>query len=394
ALEYARSKNPLYRARAVETVEWLRREMLTGEGGFASSLDADSEGEEGKFYVWSMAEIEGALGTQGAADFAARYDITTGGNFEGHNIPNRLNTIDLGNDDDAHMRELRTKLLARRAGRVRPGLDDKVLADWNGLMIAALAHAAIVFDQPDWLATARGAFSFIATSMTRDGRLGHSWRAGRLLIPALASDHAAMIRAALALFEATGDDTFLTHALHWQRSLDMHYADTEHSGYYLTADDAEGLIVRPHSTVDDAIPNHTGLIAQNLVRLAALTGDSKWRDTLDALFNALLPRAGENVFGHLSLLNALDLYLTGAEIVVVGEGAQADALLAVARKLPHATSIVLHVPRADALPADHPARAKAEAVPSAAAFICRNQSCSLPMIEADALAALVNRVAA
>jgi uncharacterized protein YyaL (SSP411 family) len=363
--------------------------MLTGEGGFASSLDADSEGEEGKFYVWSLKETQDVLGAQDAADFAARYDVTAEGNFEGHNIPNRLKSLDLGNDDEARFRALREKLLAQRAGRIRPGLDDKVLADWNGLMIAALAHAAIVFDQPDWLALARKAFGFVQTSMTRDGRLGHSWRDGRLLIPALASDYAAMIRAALALFEVTGESPFLKQALDWQSALDAHYSDAEHGGYYLTADDAEGLIIRPHSTIDDAIPNHTGLIAQNLVRLAVLTGDPKWRARLDTLFTALLPRAAENVFGHLSLLNALDLYLTGAEIIVIGKSARADALLAAARKLPHATSIVLHAPRPDALPADHPARAKLAAVKESAAFVCRGQSCSLPMTEPDALRALV-----
>jgi uncharacterized protein YyaL (SSP411 family) len=145
--------------------------------------------------------------------------------------------------------------------------------------------------------------------------------------------------------------------------------------------------------VDDAIPNHVGLIAQNLVRLAALSGDMHWRSKVDALFAKLLPMAGENVFGHLSILNALDLYLTGAEIVVVGEGKEADALLGVARKLPHATTIVLHAPRADDLASDHPARAKAESVSGAAAFVCRQQSCSLPVTTAHDLMQLVTKQA-
>jgi uncharacterized protein YyaL (SSP411 family) len=389
ALDYARSNNPLYRERAIETVDWLRREILTAEGGFASSLDADSEGEEGKFYVWSLKEVNEVLAPADAAYFAARYDITANGNFEGRNIPNRLKSIDVASDDIPHMRALREKLLERRESRVRPGLDDKVLADWNGLMIAALVHAACVFDKPDWLQIARTGFEFIRTNMTSDERLGHSWREGRLLIPALASDYAAMGRAALALFEATGDNAYLAQALRWQSTLDTHYADVDHGGYYLTADDAEGLIVRPHSTADDAIPNHDGLIAQNLVRLAALTGDTKWRDRIDNLFAALLPSATENGFGQLSLMNALDLRLAGAEIVVVGEGAQADALLSAARKLPHATSIVLHAPRADALPQDHSARAKITAVTQSAAFICRGQSCSLPLTHPEAFSGIL-----
>ena len=403
ALDYARIKNPLFRERAAETVGWLRREMTTPEGGFASSLDADSEGEEGKFYVWSLEEIEHALGPADAAPyaagdsaafFAAKYNLSRNGNFENSNILNRLNGLADTSDEAGRLAMLRSMLQQERTKRVRPGLDDKVLADWNGLMIAALAHSAAAFDAPDWIEPARTAFDFVARSMTQDDRLGHSWRAGRLLIPGLASDYAAMIRAALAIFEASGEQSYLDCALTWQHSLDAYYADADHGGYYLTANDAEGLIVRPHSTVDDAIPNHTGLIAQNLVRLAVLTGDDNCRSKADALFTALLPSAAENVFGHLSLLNALDLHLSGAEIVVVGEGARTDALLATARKLPHGTSIVLHAPRADVLSTTHPARAKLYATTDGAAFVCRGQSCSLPVTESDVLVQMVASPAA
>ena len=398
AVDYARSKNPLYRERAAETVGWLEREMLTPEGGFASSLDADSDGEEGKFYVWSLDQIRQAFKSadvapyaagNSAAFFAAKYDVSENGNFEGQNILNRLNALPDTTEEIRRLAMLRSMLQHKREERIRPGLDDKILADWNGLMIAALAHAATAFGEPDWLALARRAFSFVAASMTQGDRLGHSWRQGKLLLPGLASDYAAMKRAALALYEATGEKPFLDQALRWQASLDAHYSDREHGGYYLTADDAEGLIIRPHSTIDDAIPNHTGLIAQNLVRFAVLTGDPRWRTQLDALFSALLPRAAENVFGHLSLLNALDLYLTGAEIVVVGEGAQTDALLTTARSLPHATRIIFHATRADALPSAHPAQSKIHSVKGAAAFVCRGQSCSLPIDDPKALERLV-----
>jgi len=390
ALEHSRTANPLFRQRAEETVGWLQRDMQTSDGGFASSLDADSEGEEGKFYVWSRAEIEQTLGPADAALFAAAYDVTAAGNFEGHSILNRLAHVGNAAVDEPRLATLRTKLLAARDKRVRPGLDDKVLADWNGLMITALVHAAQAFDRPDWLALARTTFDVIAQRMTRDDRLGHSLREGKLLLPGLASDFAAMIRASLALHEATGDGTFLDQAIRWQRALERHYADPEHGGYYLTADDAEGLIVRPHATVDDVIPNHVGLIAQNLVRLAVLTGDDQWRRRRDDLFNALLPTAAENVFGHLSVLNALDLHLTGAEIVVTGDDQTAHNLLAAARHLPHATTIVSHVATADRLAADHPARDKITAAHGkGAAFVCRGQSCSLPVTDPEALAAVV-----
>lgn len=390
ALEHARRPNPLYRERAFETVGWLGREMTTTEGGFCSSLDADSEGEEGKYYVWSLAEIEHALGVDDARFFAAKYDVTAGGNFEGHNILNRLNGLADSPEEATRLAMLRQKLQHERSKRVRPGLDDKVLADWNGLMIAALARAARIFDAPEWLDLARRAFDFVADSMTRGDRLGHSWRAGKLLFPGLASDFAAMIRAGLALTEATGDRAPLDQALTWQTVLDRHYADAGRGSYYLTADDAEGLIIRPHATVDDAIPNHNGLIAQNLVRLAVLTGDDRWRGRLDAMLDTILPGAKDNLFGHLSLLNALDMRLNAAEVVVVGEGPVADALLALARKNPQANTIVFHAPNAAMrLPANHPAQAKLASVSGAAAFVCRGETCSLPVMSGDELAKLL-----
>ena len=169
---------------------------------------------------------------------------------------------------------LRDKLLMLRSKRVRPGLDDKVLADWNGLMIAALVNAGTMLGEPSWIEMAARAFDFIVRSMTKGDRLGHSWREGRLLYPGLASDFADMIRAALALYEATGQGAYLERALAWQRAFDAHYANPGNGGYFLTAADAEGLVVRPASTSDDATPNPNSIAAQNLLRLAALTGDA------------------------------------------------------------------------------------------------------------------------
>ena len=195
ALAYQRSANELFRQRAHETVGWLAREMTTAEGAFCASLDADSEGEEGKFYVWSLAEITAVLGEDDATFFAAHYDVTPGGNFEGHNILNRLKHLSRSMEDEKKLAPMREKLLATRAKRVRPGLDDTVLADWNGLMIDALVNAGLVFEEPHWLEMAARAFLFVDAKMAHGDRLGHSWRTGKLLVPGLASDHAAMIRA-------------------------------------------------------------------------------------------------------------------------------------------------------------------------------------------------------
>ena len=316
ALAYARSGNPLFLARARETIGWLQREMTTGEGAFAASLDADSEGEEGKFYVWSLDEIMSVLGPADGEFFARHYDVSAGGNFEGHNILNRLarplpNPPPLAGEgregeDEMRLAGLRQKLLAVRETRVRPGLDDKVLADWNGLMIAALVNAGAMLSEPSWIALARRAFDFIARDMTKGDRLGHSWRAGRLLFPGLASDFAAMIKAALALHEATGERGFLDQALAWQGAFDRHYANETTGGYYLTADDAEGLVVRPAGTSDEATPNPNAVAAQNLIRLAVLTGDDAYRAKADRLIEGVLAGT-ENHLAHIALLNAIDM---------------------------------------------------------------------------------------
>ncbi len=391
AVAHAATGAPLYLDRARETVGWLAREMTTPEGAFSASLDADSEGEEGKFYVWSLAEIETVL--QGdAAFFAAHYDVTPEGNFEGHNILNRLKDLPRSMEAHAAMQHeaprlamLRGKLLMEREKRIRPGLDDKILADWNGLMIAALANAGALAGEARWIMMAARAFRFIAAEMVRGDRLGHSWRAGRLLYPGLASDFACMTRAALALYEATGERSYLDQAVAWQRALDRHYANPDNGGYFLTADDAEGLVVRPAVTHDDATPNPNAVAAANLVRLAVLAGDDGWREQADRLFDGVLSAAGEHLLGHAALLNALDLRLRGAEIVVTGAGARADALTAAALKLSFLDRIVLRAPAADALPASHPARDKIAAAPAGAAFVCVGERCSLPVIEPEAL---------
>jgi len=385
AVAYQRGGKALYRQRAHETVEWLKREMTAGEGSFSASLDADSEGEEGKFYVWSHDEIINHLGPEDGVFFARYYDVTPGGNFEGHNILNRLNPLPRSSVDDARLAALREKLLAVRAHRVRPGLDDKVLADWNGMMIAALVNAGLVFDEPSWIALASRAFDFIATAMTRGDRLGHSFREGKLKFPGLASDFAATIRAALALYEATAQKKYLDQALSWQRALDRDYVNPELGTYYLTAADAEGLVIRPAATTDEATPNHNAVAAQNLIRLAVLARDDSWREKADRLIGAIAPQVAENLYMHMALLNAIDLRLNATEIVVTGKGEGARALLAAARRTSPLNRIVLHAPSAAALPENHPARAKIAAARDPQAFVCVGETCSLPVTDPVAL---------
>ena len=387
ALAWQRSGNELFATRARETVAWLTREMTTPQGAFSASLDADSEGEEGKFYVWSKNEIIELIGPEAGGFFMRHYDVSDEGNFEGHNILNRSTAPPRSEADEERLKALRAILLDARAARVRPGLDDKILADWNGLTIAALVNAGIILDDPSWLAMASRAFDFIAASMTRGDRLGHSWRGGQLLFPGLASDFAAMIRAALVLFEATGEKRYLDQAVRWQGAFDTHYADAETGGYYWSADDAGDLILRPHSTADDATPNPNAVAAQNLLRLAVLSGDDKWREQADRLLEGILAVAARNMFGHVALLNALDLRLRGAEIVCTGP--DAERLVQAALKLPFVDRIVLRAASSADLPATHPAQEKLKAVSGNAAFVCAGERCSLPVAEPGDIALAV-----
>jgi uncharacterized protein len=388
ALAYRRGEQMLFLQRAQETFDWLLREMSTPQGAFCASLDADSEGQEGKFYLWSRAEIDTLLGQQDGKYFSECYDVSANGNFEGQNILNRLHLLRAsprdpgsGSDqqDDRRLAALRTELLQARDRRVRPGLDSKVLADWNGLMIAALANAGAMLNQPAWLAKARTAFAFIEHQMTRGERLGHSWRDGKLLYPGLASDHAAMTKAALALYEATGASGYLARACQWQQALDRHYAHPDTGGYYLTADDAEGLILRPDSTIDEATPNPNGVAAQNLVRLAILTGEAHWRRQADALFAGLLPTAAPSMSLHASLANALDLDLRAIEVVAVGP--QADQFASVALQLPFLERVVMRAQQPQDLPARHAGRALSLSDRETIALVCAGQTCSLPITD-------------
>ena len=379
------TRKPLYAARVAETIAWLEREMRLPEGGFASSLDADSEHEEGKFYVWSEAEIDALLGNR-AARFKEIYDVTSTGNWEGHAIVNRLHHLDWRGDEEAEFAEDLKVLLAARARRVRPGLDDKALADWNGLLTAALAEAAAAFGRPEWQALAIGAFDFVVRSLGDSDRLRHSFRAGRAAHAGMLDDYAQMIRAALTLHETTGAAGYLDHARRWLAVADAHFWDKT-NGYCYTADDGESLIVRTKPAYDGPVPAANGVMAQNLARLFYLTGDVRFRERAEALFAAFAGEVARNPIAYAALLAARDALDHGLQIVVAGSrGApETDTLVdaVFATSLPNRALTV--VPPGGKLPDGHPARGKGLIAGRAAAYICEGPKCSLPITTPDAL---------
>ncbi|HJP20253.1 MAG TPA: thioredoxin domain-containing protein [Alphaproteobacteria bacterium] len=380
---WRRDQSPLYAQRVAETVAWCQREMLAESGGFAASQDADSEGEEGRFYVWQEAEIDALLGPEAEA-FKAAYDVTPGGNWEGRTILNRSAAAEFGSaEHETALAAARQRLWQAREQRPKPGWDDKVLADWNGLMIAALAAAGATFERPDWLHLAGQAFIFVSEALARGDRLGHCRRGGRLTEAGFLDDYAQMARAALTLFEATGDSDLVARAEAWVAVLDSHYWDSENGGYFFTADDGENLIARPRSIVGN------GTMVGVLAKLFYLTGKESYRHRAEAIVAAFAAEVGRNFAALPTLLSNSECLAAATQVVIVGEAHDAgtQALLQAAWQAPMAHRVIQQVSPGQNLPDGHPATAKVQINDRATAYVCRGPECSLPLYDAADLAA-------
>jgi hypothetical protein len=389
------TKSPVYRDRIAETLAWVSREMLTAGGGFASSLDADSEHEEGKFYVWTEAEIDAVLGGR-AALFKRFYDVTPEGNWEGKTILNRSNAPEPADEEtERELAACRELLFQARAGRVRPGWDDKVLADWNGLTIAAMANAGLVFERPEWIDTARRAFDFICRHMAGpDGRLLHSWRAGRAQHPANVDDYANLSRAALSVHEATGEADFLHRVRDHVAILDRHYWDDAGGGYFFAANDTKGLITRAKTAADSAVPAGNGTLVGVLSRLAILTSEEAYRRRAEAIVETFSGEIARNFFPLATLLNNIELLQKPLQVVLVGE--KSDPAFQSLQRAAYGVSlpnrVVLAVPPGSSLPADHPAFGKGLVDGKPAAYVCEGPVCSLPVTDPESLLETLARV--
>ena len=252
---YQVNRSALARNRAEETVAWLLRQMKLPGGGFASHLDSRSEGQEALYYVWTEAEVDAALVGTFSAKFKSMYEISREGNFYGRNLPRRLSmaSAPTSDADEALLAKQRAMLLAARDKRVPPMRDDKMLADANGLVIAALAQAGAVFERSDWVAEAVAAFNTVVATLGEGGKLYHSALNGVRGEHAFADDYANMARAALQLYEISGDKRFLAQAQAWVDKLDAHYWDDARGGYFFTPDDMESPVLRPRFHTDNQI---------------------------------------------------------------------------------------------------------------------------------------------
>ncbi|MGE0211686.1 MAG: thioredoxin domain-containing protein [Parvibaculaceae bacterium] len=379
------TRSELYRRRVEETVAFVLSEMRAPEGGFASSYDADSEGEEGKFYVWRAEEIETLVAPEDRDLFRSVYDVTPAGNWEGHTILNRLGAMQLLDEAmEKRLARARAVLRLHRADRVPPGFDDKLLADWNGLMVAALAEAGLVFDRPDWIETAREAFADVLKHLWDGERLHHAYRAGVVRNLASADDYANLITAALALFEATGDRAVLERASALARAMERHLWDSAHGGFYFSSD-AAGLMVRQRHAHDDATPNANGTILSNYARLALLDGNSGWSQKAEATHRAFARAAAGNPFAFAGFLSGFDDVTGLVQAVVVGDPALAETKALERGVLETAlpSRLLIRVDGSTPLPQGHIAADKPFEPDRATLYLCIGQTCSLPIRRPD-----------
>lgn len=397
------TKQPLYRRIIDETIDYVLREMTAPEGGFYSTQDADSEGEEGKFFVWTPTEIEAILGKEAATIFNAYYGVSARGNFEGKNILHVVTTVEniaqrFQMPAEAVERSLATsrrQLFDAREQRIKPGRDEKVLTEWNGLMIHALAECGAALGRADALHAAQHAANFILQQMSQpDGKLYRSYKDGKARLNAYLEDYAAFGIALVALYEATFDLRWLGEASRLTRLLIDQFDDDQNGGFYQTGLDHEQLVVRRKDFIDNAIPSGNSLTAELLLKLAVLTGNEDYRRQARLICLVMKESMARQPTGFGRLLCALNqLLVPSQEIAIVGDPEAADtaALLQVVRSRYLPTSVLaLKRPGEESMLPLLEGRDLVNG--QAAAYVCENYACKLPVTDAQTLARQLDKL--
>ena len=391
---YQAAKKPLYQEVAEKIFTYVLRDMTSPEGGFYSAEDADSEGEEGRFYLWTPREVLDILGEEKGRLFCQVYDISAQGNFEGKSIPNLIGrSLDdpLLNDNRALLEQCRDALFTAREKRVHPYKDDKILTAWNGLMIAALALGARVLDNSAYLSAAEKALSFIFKRLRRsdDGRLLARYRDGEAAYPAYLDDYAFLIWALIELYQTIYRPDYLGKALELNAQMLDLFWDRENGGFFLVGKDGEELLARTKEIYDGAIPSGNSAACMNLLRLAALTGDFSLREKAQDLFRACGGSVWDNPAGYGFLLQAYLYSVAPSREIIIAEGSdpeEADQMVKALRQefLPHTVSVRLFpggediVKTAPYLKDYHPVDNRASA------YICENKACQTPLTGVEA----------
>ncbi len=374
------SGDPLLRRICSETLDWALREMRGSEGGFYSALDADSEGVEGKFYLWTVDELLAALGGTGLAGRAlAFFGATPEGNFEGSNVLEGRGP----EPEPAALQEIQRVLLQARARRVRPGTDDKRLCSWNALMISALAETGAALEREDYLAAAIDCAEFLLGELrTPDGRLLRTWKDGRGHIDAYLEDHAYLLEALQTLYEATFDPRWYREARAIADTMLARFADEDQGGFFTTAADQDTGFARRKDLDDSPIPAAGSSAAFGLLRLALVTGEAAYEERALGVLSVLAPIVGRHPLGFGHALQAFDFHLSRVdEVALVGSGAEFDDLARVMRRgyRPH---VVLAGGPSDGVPL---LEGREPVDGQAAAYVCQGFVCQAPVTSTEDL---------
>jgi uncharacterized protein YyaL (SSP411 family) len=393
---------PLYKRVVEETTDYVLREMSAPTGGFYATQDADSEGEEGKFFVWTPAEIEAILDEEDAKVFQAHYGVTARGNFEGKNIlhvrrPAESVAQELNLTPEQVEQSLaasRAKLFNEREKRIKPARDEKILVEWNGLMIHALAEVGVVLGRADALNAAIDAADFILTHMSQpDGKLYRSYKDGRARFNAYLEDYAAFARALLALYEATFDLRWLGEASRLTQIIFEQFHDSEKGGFFQTGVDHETLVTRRKDYIDNAVPSGNSLAAELLLRLAVLVDNEQYRREATRVILTLKDAMAQQPTGFGRMLSALHTLLyPSQEIAIIGnpnDEATRALLAEVHRRYLPTTVLALKEPDAETMLPLLAERGLVNGQP--AAYVCENYACKLPVTTPEALAQLLDQ---
>ncbi len=392
------NRRPIYRRVAEETLDFVRREMTHPEGGFYSSLDADSEGEEGKFYVWGPDDVRSALGEADGEIFCRIHGIAAEGNFEGRSIPNLLEAsleeqarrMGLAEEELlTRLAPLRAKLLQARARRARPGTDDKILTAWNGLMITAFARAYQATGRPEDLVSARRAADFVLSRLAGDGRLLVSWREGKAQVDGFLDDHAFFARGLVDLYEASFEPRWLDEAARITRKMLDLFEDKERGSFFFTAEHHRNLIVRTRSLYDGALPSGAGVAAETLLRLGQHLDDALFREAGTRALSAAREAVERAPSGFTSHLVAADFVLGPAhEIAIVGppDDPATKALLKTVRDRYLPNRIIALAPPGASVQRWPLLRGKTTVGGKPAAYVCRSYACQAPTTDPAVLA--------
>ncbi len=384
---YQITKDPFYLDIMKMTLDYILREMTSKEGGFYSAQDADSEGVEGKYYVWTKKEIKEILGDDSDV-FCLYYDVTDGGNWEGKTILcNNINlssvAFKLGKTEDEVKKILedgRNKLLDQRSKRISPGLDDKVLTAWNGLMISAFAAGYRVTGEEKYLDAAKNCVSFIQNRLMQNGELLRSYKDGNAKIPGYLDDYAYFINALLDVFEINPDESFLNEAKRLADYLAEHFWDEEHGSFFMNADNHEDLIIRPKSNYDLSVPSGNSVAAFAFLKLFHITQDERLLNTATKIMESQGQMAAENPFAFGMLLNAMYLYVVKpTEITVLNTENQ--IIYDYLRKEFIPAGIIIMLQNKEQLDKlkGYPFFEGKEFGQKTSAYVCKNFTCSLPL---------------